>query len=251
MNGPIERASSVAAPARSRSIAVYSLSLVVGLVLPAVGAALTRSPQHRLLALGDSYTIGEGVGAGERWPEQMTALLAARGVALAPPQVIARTGWTTSQLDAAVAEAAPRGHYALVSLMIGVNNQYRGLPIADYQREFSALLERALAFAGGEPRRVLVLSIPDYGGTPYARRRGLDGARVAAEIDRFNGAARSATELAGAAWIDVTPASRRAGSEPALLVSDELHPSAKLHAEWAAQALPAALAALQSEESPR
>ena len=196
----------------------------------------------RYLALGDSYTIGEGVGAGERWPSQLAALLRARGIAVAEPEIVARTGWTTDELDAAIDQAAPHGPYGLVSLLIGVNNQYRGGAESIYREQFTGLLRRAIGFAGGDASRVVVLSIPDWGVTPFAEGR--DRARVAAEIDAFNAAARTETAELGARWVDVTPASRQAGPDPAMLVADGLHPSGRQYARWAELALPAALAAL-------
>jgi lysophospholipase L1-like esterase len=196
----------------------------------------------RYLALGDSYTIGEGVEAGERWPAQLAALLRARGIAVADPEIVARTGWTTDELDAAIDHAAPRGPYALVSLLIGVNDQYRGGAAAAYRPRFAAMLRRATGFAGGEASRVVVLSIPDWGVTPFAGNR--DRASIAAEIDAFNAAAREVTAEQGARWVDVTPTSRETGAS--MLVADGLHPSGSQYAMWADLALPAALAALQN-----
>jgi lysophospholipase L1-like esterase len=161
---------------------------------------------------------------------------------VADPAIVARTGWTTDELDAAIDQAAPRGPYALVSLLIGVNNQYRGGAEPIYRAQFTALLRRAIAFAGGDASRVVVLSIPDWGVTPFAEGR--DRARIAAEIDAFNAAAREQTAALGARWVDVTPASREAGADPAMLVSDGLHPSGRQYARWAGLALPAAAAAL-------
>src|SRR6476646_6311968 len=123
----------------------------------------------RFLALGDSYTIGESVSPAERWPAQLTAMLRREGLTLDEPQIVATTGWTTAELSAGNDRAAPRGLYELVSLLIGVNNQYRGHDIEEYRAQFDALLARALAFAGGRPARVVVLSIPDWGVTPFAR----------------------------------------------------------------------------------
>jgi len=196
----------------------------------------------RYLALGDSYTIGEGVEAGERWPARLAALLRARGIAVAEPEIVARTGWTTDELDAAIDAAAPRGPYGLVSLLIGVNNQYRGGPESIYRTQFTALLRRAIGFAGGDASRVVVLSIPDWGVTPFAEGR--DRARIASEIGAFNAATREVTAELGARWVDVTPASRQAGADPAMLVADGLHPSGRQYEQWAELALPSAIAAL-------
>lgn len=201
----------------------------------------------RYLALGDSYTIGEGVGADERWPERLAALLRAQGVAVDAPEIVARTGWTTGELMAGIDRAAPSGRFDLVSLLIGVNNQYRELDIAAYRGDFRALLERAAAFAGGEARRVLVLSIPDWSVAPFAQGR--DRVRIATEIDRFNAINRQETEARGARYVDVTKASRAVPgpwTEPPF-APDGLHPSGGMHAEWARLALPHALAALGGE----
>ena len=196
----------------------------------------------RYLALGDSYTIGEGVETGERWPAQLAALLRARGTAVAEPEIVARTGWTTDELEAAIDGAAPRGPYGLVSLLIGVNNQYRGGAQSIYRTQFTALLRRAIRFAGGDTSRVVVLSIPDWGVTPFAEGR--DRSQIASEIDGFNAAAREVTSELGARWVDVTPASRQAGADAAMLVADGLHPSGRQYARWAELALPAAASAL-------
>ncbi|MFT3763607.1 MAG: SGNH/GDSL hydrolase family protein [Pseudoxanthomonas sp.] len=197
------------------------------------------------LALGDSYTIGEGVAEDGRWPAQLAKALRGEGVVLADPHVLARTGWTTDELDAAIDDAEPSfDEYDLVSLLIGVNNQYRGRPPAEYREQFAALLDRAIGFAGGRAHRVIALSIPDWGVTPFAARESRDPARIAAEIDAFNAAARATCEAAGVAFVDITPVSRARGGEPRMLVEDGLHPSAAMYAEWAKLALPAARAAL-------
>ncbi|MBI1808695.1 MAG: SGNH/GDSL hydrolase family protein [Gemmatimonadetes bacterium] len=195
---------------------------------------------HRFLALGDSYTIGEGVAAGERWPSRLAELLRASRVDVAAPEIVARTGWTTAELDAAITDAAPRGPYDLVSLLIGVNDQYRGATPAAYAPAFDGLLARAIGFAGGAPARVLVLSIPDWGVTSYAEGR--DRAAVGATIDAFNRVARAAVTAAGAHWVEVTDLSREPHDD--WLAADGLHPSAAQYAQWAARALPAASAAL-------
>ncbi|MBF8281252.1 MAG: lysophospholipase [Anaerolineales bacterium] len=198
----------------------------------------------QFLALGDSYTIGESVAPEERWPVQLGALLRAEGLDVGDPTLIATTGWTTDELSAAIDRANPQGAFDLVSLLIGVNNQYRGRGQDEYREQFAALLQRAIGFAGGNPARVLVLSIPDWGVTPFAARLERDPAAVAADIDAFNAINRAETERPGAHYVDVTPFSREAAHDPSLLADDGLHPSGRMYAEWARLALPAARAAL-------
>jgi lysophospholipase L1-like esterase len=198
-----------------------------------------------ILALGDSYTIGESVAAGERWPVQLAASLRAGGQPVAEPRLIARTGWTTDELAQAIAAAKPASDHDLVTLLIGVNDQYRGRPIPDYPERFRALLRQAVGFAGGRPGRVLVLSIPDWGVTPFAAGR--DRAKIAAEIDAYNALARAEAAAAGARYVDVTPVSREAATDPGLLAPDGLHPSAAMYARWVELALPEARAALAEQ----
>ncbi|BFI94825.1 MAG: SGNH/GDSL hydrolase family protein [Rhodanobacter sp.] len=187
------------------------------------------------LALGDSYTIGEGVPAEGRWPMQLAAMLRNEGSAVAEPGILATTGWTTDELSAAMDGTDFAPFHDLVSLLIGVNNQYRGRGVDDYRGEFRRLLQRAVALAGGRAGRTLVLSIPDWGVTPFARDSGRDTARIAAELDAYNAAAREETLQSGAHWVDITPISRR---HPDLLAGDGLHPSAAQYALWAGAALP-------------
>ncbi len=196
--------------------------------------------QLRFLALGDSYTIGESVPAEQRWPVQLAARLRAAGLPVEEPVIVARTGWTTTELQAGMAQAGLQGSYDLVSLLIGVNNQYRGYPIAAYRQEFRQLLAQAIDLAGGDPRRVIVLSIPDWGVTPFAQGR--DAESIATEIDAFNAINREETLDAGAAYVDVTPVSRQAVSQPSLIAGDGLHPSGEMYAAWVELALPSVLA---------
>lgn len=197
------------------------------------------------LALGDSYTIGERVQPADRWPHQLARALRAEGIALEDPLTIAATGWSTDELDASIDAADPRGPFDFVSLLIGVNNQYRGRDIDDYAGGFTALLERTIDFAGGHADRVLVLSIPDWGVTPFAAGSGRDLDAIARELDAYNAAARDACEARGVAFVDITPVSRVRGAEPAMLADDGLHPSATLYAEWTRLALPVARRLLQ------
>jgi lysophospholipase L1-like esterase len=210
------------------------------------GASMSELPQSgpRYLALGDSYTIGEGASPADRWPVQLAGLLRQKGSAVGDPQIIAKTGWTVRELSAGIDAAAPRGSFDLVTLLIGVNDQYRGGDPETYRSDFVQMLARAVGFAGGKAGRVVVLSIPDWGVTPFARESGRDPARIAAEIGRFNAVGREETLRAGARFVDITPVSLRAGSDSAQLVADGLHYSGSMYGEWARLALPAASAAL-------
>lgn len=192
------------------------------------------------LALGDSYTIGEGVPASDRWPSQLADALRQSGYDVATPTVIARTGWTTGELDEALDGRAP-GTYDLVTLLIGVNDQYRGLSLDGYRERYRALLARAVASAGGDPSRVVAVSFPDWGVTPFGGRARRSRAEIAAEVDAFNAAARQEAEAANVAWVDVTALSRTQGD---LVVSDGLHPNAAAYAAWTERIQPAAQAAL-------
>ena len=194
------------------------------------------------LALGDSYTIGEGVEAHERWPLQLAAALRAEGIALGDPRIIATTGWTTDELAAAMDAAEPLGTWDFVSLLIGVNNQYRGRDVDDYAGEFAGLLRRAISLAGGHPDHVIVLSIPDWGVTPFARKELRSPRRIAAELDGYNAAAHVICTTHDVAFVDITGISRDGGGEPDMLVADGLHPSAAMYARWARAALPVARA---------
>jgi lysophospholipase L1-like esterase len=190
----------------------------------------------RYLALGDSYTIGESVAPADRFPVQL-----ARELHVGQPQIIAKTGWTTDELNAAIDAANITGTYELVTLLIGVNNQYRGRDAEQYRGEFAALLQRAIGFAGGDAKNVVVVSIPDWGVTPFAEGR--NRAEIAAAIDRYNAVNREETARAGARYVDITPVSR--GTDPGLVASDGLHPSGQQYAAWVRLILPEARAALQ------
>jgi lysophospholipase L1-like esterase len=204
------------------------------------------TPPLRYLALGDSYTIGEGVEDAGRWPMQLAARLREAGIAIADPRIIATTGWTTDELAAAMDAAEPLGDWDFVSLLIGVNNQYRGRAVDEYVGEFHRLLRRAIALAGGRMERVLVLSIPDWGGTPFAFASGRDRQAIAHDLDAYNAAARELCAAEGVAFVDITGISRtEAGSDAsAMLAEDGLHPSAAQYARWTDAALPVALGLL-------
>lgn len=199
------------------------------------------------LALGDSYTIGEGVAPAGRWPVQLATALQEAGHVVAEPQIIATTGWTTDELDAGIGAAAPEGPYGLVSLLIGVNDQYRGRSVEEYRPRFTALLQRALGFAGQQRRRVFVLSIPDWGVTPYARDNNRDPAQIARELDAYNAAAQAICAEHAVAFVDITAISRERGAQPDMLVDDGLHPSAAMYTEWTRRAFPVVRAHLDDE----
>jgi len=207
---------------------------------------LTIPPSTRVLALGDSYTIGESVAVADRWPNQLQRALQQRGLYVADPEIIAKTGWTTDELSSAIDTAKPKGHYELVTLLIGVNNQYRGRDAEQYRKEFAQLLQRAIGYAGGNAKRVVVVSIPDWGVTPFGKRagRGHEVEEISQPIDRFNAIAYERCRAAGVSWIDVTTATRAHPQDMTLLARDELHYSRSMHDIWAEQALPAARMAL-------
>ncbi|KRD32188.1 lysophospholipase [Lysobacter sp. Root916] len=197
-------------------------------------------PLQPYLALGDSYTIGEAVEEAGRWPVQLARALRDEGATLAWPRIIATTGWTTDELSTALDAAEPLGRWELVSLLIGVNNQYRARSVADYVGEYRALLQRAIRYAGDRPQRVLAMSIPDWGVTAFGQRDARGSATIGAEIDAYNEAARALCERHGVAWIDITPVSRELGAQAAMLAEDGLHPSAAMYTHWTQRALPVA-----------
>lgn len=207
----------------------------------------------RYLALGDSYTIGEKVAEKDRWSNQLAALIEAS------PQfqeaegldeeihvrIIARTGWTVNELWQGMQVNPPSGRYDLVSLLIGVNDQYRGLPVDGYREDFRFMLGKAVEYAGGDPRRVIVLSIPDWGFTPFAADR--DTEPISQQIDEFNAVNLEETKAVGAHYVDVTVISRMAMDDFDLITGDRLHPSGKMYAMWAEKTLPVALEILFPE----
>jgi lysophospholipase L1-like esterase len=193
------------------------------------------------LALGDSYTIGEAVAAHERWPAVLAQRLRQAGTSIDDPQIVAVTGWTTDELAQGMDASALAPPYDLVSLQIGVNNQYRGRSAEDYRAQFIGLLSRAVELADGDASRVVVVSIPDWGVTRFAREQGRDAAQIAGELDAYDAVAHAETAHTGAHWVDITAVSRR---HPDLLADDGLHPSAAQYELWVDLIAPAVLAAL-------
>ena len=185
---------------------------------------------YTLLSLGDSYTIGEGVLLPATYPYQTVQMLRRLGHSLAAPEIIARTGWTTDELADAIAGTLLLPAYDFVSLLIGVNNQYRGRSCEEYGLQFGALLDQAIAFAGGRFHGVFVLSIPDWGVSPFAADR--DRIVIARQIDEFNAMARKLCEQRQVTFIDITPHSR--GGDQTF-TADGLHPSEEQYRFWAGQ----------------
>jgi len=196
------------------------------------------------LALGDSYTIGESVPPADRWPVQLAQLSQNQPVPLATPDIIARTGWTTAELQAAIDNSGNQKAYELVSLLIGVNNQYRNQSPGTYRDEFRELLRTAVRFAGGRAGRVVVLSIPDWGQAPFAE--GQDRGYIGSEIDAFNALARQECQQAGVAFVDITDLSRGASRDATQFADDGLHYSGRQMKQWAQRVLPVVQKLLQT-----
>lgn len=192
--------------------------------------------KYRYLSLGDSYTIGESVAPEERWSMILSDMLRKNGVDLSDPEIIAQTGWTTAELTDGIKSRNPQGPYNLVSLLIGVNNQYRGQSLERYRTELQGLLKQAIGFAGGNSERVFMLSTPDWGVTPFAK--GSDQAKIASEIDAFNQVAQEECTKLGIAFVDITPLSRTAKNDISQIANDGLHFSGKMYRQWAEKALP-------------
>ncbi len=184
----------------------------------------------RLLALGDSYTIGEGVDAADTWPHSLARTLT--GDAATTPTVVATTGWTADELLTALETAELDPPYDLVTVLIGVNDQYRGREVDEHLPHFNRLLSQAVSFADGDPDRVRVISIPDWGVTPFAAGDARSAQEIAEQIDAYNAAQRELCELRDIGWIDITGLSRELASEPGMFVADGLHPSTAQYARW-------------------
>ena len=205
---------------------------------------VSDSGQPRWLALGDSYTIGQSVTVNERYPVQTVDVLRGMDVNMPYPEIIAVTGWTTQDLLNALKNNPPTAStYSLVTLLIGVNNQYQGRSLDEYKTQFTTLLQQAIKLAGNRPGRVVVLSVPDYSVTPFANGR--DRAAIAHEIDNFNAVNKQISDQYQVLWLDITMASRMAAADPALIASDSLHFSGKEYRTWASMLAPMLKKALQ------
>ncbi len=182
------------------------------------------------MALGDSYTIGESVVPTQRWPVQLVHALRDSGIAIANPEIIAKTGWTTTDLKNAIKERNLNPPYDLVSLLIGVNDQYQNRDIEKYPERFRGLLKKAIQLAGNRPEHVFVVSIPDYSVTPFGRKRNPE--EISSELARYNSINRKIADSLGVTFINITPISQRAASNPELIAQDGLHPSGKMYELW-------------------
>lgn len=208
------------------------MRLSLAIFLSLIFSQVMAQPTFTYLALGDSYTIGEAVPKTDRWPVQLVHRLRAQSISIADPQIVATTGWTTAELQAGIAQAEVKARYDLVSLLIGVNNQYRGYDMDIYTKEFSELLDQAIQFAGGKPAHVFVVSIPDYGVTAFAREKELNPEKIATELDAYNALARKIAENRGVQFFEITEWSRKAATDASLIATDGLHPSGKMYANW-------------------
>jgi lysophospholipase L1-like esterase len=194
-----------------------------------------NNKQYTFLALGDSYTIGESVPAAENFPNQAVSMMLNNAISFLPARIIATTGWTTDELESGIVASnstSPlRSSYDFVSLLIGVNNQYRGRTVDNYKPEFEELLKKAIKYTDNKPDHVVVLSIPDWGVTPFANGR--NRAQIAAEIDAYNAANKQIALQYNVKYIDITPWTREAATDASLLAGDGLHPSGKEYKRWA------------------
>ena len=186
---------------------------------------------YSYLALGDSYTIGESVPGNQNFPSQVIGLVRQQGYSFSDAMIVAKTGWTTYELEEGISKAELNTSYDFVSLLIGVNNQYRGKSLEEYANEFDELLKKAIGFAGNKANHVIVLSIPDWGVTPYAAERNRQ--KIASEIDAFNQVNKAIADRYKVNYVDITPETREAATDLSLLTEDELHPSGKDYKRWA------------------
>ncbi len=187
--------------------------------------------QYSYLALGDSYTIGEAVLLADSFPYQSVQLLRSKKIEIAAPEIIAKTGWTTDELTEGISQQLFLEKYDFVSLLIGVNNQYRGRSVENFEHEFEKLLLKAITFAGNIAKHVFVLSIPDWGITTFAKDRDIN--KIATEINTYNDVCKKVAQKHNCTFLDITTAQRNDGNNPEMVASDGLHPSALEYSKWA------------------
>jgi lysophospholipase L1-like esterase len=202
-----------------------------------------KTKAYSYLALGDSYTIGESVLPSENFPNRTVEFLKNKGYDFKSPEIVARTGWTTGELQNNINNRTCSPPYNIVTLLIGVNNQYRGRSVDSYKPDFENLLTQAIQLAAGKAEHVIVLSIPDWGVTPFAAARDRD--QIAKEIDEYNAANKSISEKYNVNYIDITPWTREAANDPSLVAADGLHPSAKEYKRWSEKLADKIIAVIQ------
>jgi lysophospholipase L1-like esterase len=207
---------------------LYLLKLAAGIIF-VMSSIPANGQQLKYLALGDSYTIGESVTEAERWPNQLADTLRKKNQDYGKPTIIATTGWRTDNLKNAMTIAQLKNDYDMVSLLIGVNNQYQGKSSKEYEAEFEALLTWAIQLAKGKKENVFVVSIPDYGYTPFGKPK---QATISAAIDLFNEINARITYKLGIKYFNITEISRDGLKDPALVAADGLHPSGKMYSYW-------------------
>jgi lysophospholipase L1-like esterase len=212
-----------------------SVVAVISMLFLVIFIVAMKHPQQKkeysYLALGDSYTIGEKVAPEENFPNQAITILRENGFDFKAPRIVAKTGWTTDEIQDGIKEAKLDGHYDFVSLLAGVNNQYRKRSVTDYIPQFESLLDQALKYAGNRNNRVIVISIPDWGVTPFAD--GMDREKIALEIDEFNRANKEIADKYKVHYINITLGNRKAAHDTELVSEDGLHPSGKEYKKWA------------------
>ena len=212
----------------STYIIAFLLITSIGSNMNAQTNTLNQKPL-RYLALGDSYTIGESVAESERWPVYLAARLASEGYSIETPKIIAKTGWRTDQLQEAIEADGAIGEWDLVSLLIGVNNQYQGKTVESYEIEFNRLVQMALKLAGGNADKVFIVSIPDYGKTPFGAAK---ANQIAKELKAYNKVNKAIAKKYDIQYFNITPISEKAKNDLELVADDTLHPSGKMYKAW-------------------
>ena len=212
----------------------YLLSITCFMIL--FSSCKKMSLKESYLALGDSYTVGESISKKHTWPKQLVDSLKKRNIFLSEPRIIAKTGWTTDELKKAINDSSLDYPYDWVSLLIGVNNQYRGRDLDEFKLQFESLLLEAIAFSGNRKERVFVISIPDWGSMPFAKDR--DPNKIAIEIDNFNQIIYEVCAFENIKFIDITPITRNIYSNPNWIAKDSLHPSKEQYSKWVEKIIP-------------
>tara|TARA_R110000868_G_scaffold142218_6_gene359413 strand:+ start:561 stop:1244 length:684 start_codon:yes stop_codon:yes gene_type:complete len=206
---------------------VFSFILLFSFLVSQSNAQKT---QLTYLALGDSYTIGEAVAENERWPNQLADSLRKRGFVVEKPKIIAKTGWRSDNLIDAIHNNDPTEKYDLVSILIGVNNQYQEKSLEVFKNDLEVLIKLAIKYSKNGREGIFALSIPDYGVTPFASAKNPE--KISEEIEAYNNASQAIFEKNGIHFFDICPISKEAKDSPELLAKDQLHPSGLMYQKW-------------------